>query len=218
MIIEKIKSDGNSKLLLFFAGWAATPEQFAHLQIPEDYDYTICYDYRSLEFDYDMTGYEDIVLVAWSLGVWVAEKIIFEYPANYVKKIAINGTLSPISDTEGIPVGIFEATLRNVTPDGLLRFNRRMYGGKELFEKYKDSPSRTTDELYDELSVLHENISRLQTDMHSVWNKTILSENDRIFPLGNTINAWEGLSRVETIDAPHYPFYIWKHWNEITGC
>lgn len=40
----------HSRLLLFFAGWAADEAPFRHYR-PQGMDYIICYDYRTLDFD-----------------------------------------------------------------------------------------------------------------------------------------------------------------------
>ena len=89
-------------------------------------------DYRNLTFDADLSAYQSVTLVAWSLGVWVAEQLFAdESSVHWERKIAINGTGYPVHDTEGIPEAIFRGTLENLTPDGIRRFNRRMCGGKE---------------------------------------------------------------------------------------
>ena len=38
---------------------------------PENSDLLVCYDYRSLDFDFTLLqGYQEIRLIAWSMGVW----------------------------------------------------------------------------------------------------------------------------------------------------
>ena len=72
MNIDKQIKTGNKKLLLVFSGWAASPEVFRHLETEPDTDLWICYDYRGMEFDGEaLSGYREIRLVAWSLGVWL---------------------------------------------------------------------------------------------------------------------------------------------------
>ena len=51
MNIYKQTKAGNSKLLLVFSGWAASPEVFRHLELEPDTDIWICYDYRGMEFE-----------------------------------------------------------------------------------------------------------------------------------------------------------------------
>ncbi|NJM14585.1 MAG: DUF452 family protein [Bacteroidales bacterium] len=56
-------------------------------------------------------GYKNIYVVAWSLGVWMAARWMQRNPINVAGCVAINGTLNPVSDAQGIPRAIFLATL-----------------------------------------------------------------------------------------------------------
>ena len=73
MKIYKQTKEANRKLLLLFSGWSASPEAFRHLETEPDTDLWICYDYRDALFPMEeLSAYQQICLVAWSLGVWVA--------------------------------------------------------------------------------------------------------------------------------------------------
>ena len=64
MIQRFIKKENNPALLLFFAGWGADDRLF-NLPVEAGYDYLLCYDYRSLDFDYTLLqGYTSIRLLA----------------------------------------------------------------------------------------------------------------------------------------------------------
>lgn len=55
--------------MLFFAGWGSEENLFRH-PVEEGYDYLLCFDYRTLDFDYtQIEGYTEIRLLAWSMGV-----------------------------------------------------------------------------------------------------------------------------------------------------
>ena len=44
---------------------------------PENSDLLVCYDYRSLDFDFTLLqGYQEIRLIAWSMGVWAASMVL----------------------------------------------------------------------------------------------------------------------------------------------
>ena len=104
MEIEKYICEGRSRLLLFFCGWSASPALFHSLQAEPDQDVWLVSDYRNLTFDADLSAYQSVTLVAWSLGVWVAEQLFAdESSVHWERKIAINGTGCPVHDTEGIP-------------------------------------------------------------------------------------------------------------------
>ena len=71
----KYIDEGYPDLLLFFAGWSASPDSFARLAVPERTDYWVVYDYRDMAFP-EFAGYEHVDVVAWSLGVWVAAAVL----------------------------------------------------------------------------------------------------------------------------------------------
>ena len=64
------------RLLLFFAGWGMDEHPFLQYA-PQDSDFMICYDYRTLDFDTSpLTGYTVIDVVAWSMGGWAASQVL----------------------------------------------------------------------------------------------------------------------------------------------
>ena len=214
MEIKKIRNNNSPKLLLCLAGWSASPEAFGHLEADEDTDVWICYDYRDLRLGEDLSRYRQVDLVAWSLGVWVAAIVLGNTPLH--SATAINGTGLPVDDTYGIPSATFRATLENVTADGVARFNRRMCGSRELLATYLHYPARPADELKEELLTLY-NSTNGSNFPEVRWTKAIISTRDMIFPVDNQRSYWQGRCPVSEIEAPHYPFNIWKRWKEITG-
>lgn len=214
-IFKQINSN-NPTLLLVFAGWSASPELFRHLEAEKEADVWICYDYRDLAFHEDLTSYTSIRIIAWSLGVWVASSVFKKETDKPTEAIAINGTPCPVDDTNGIPEAIFLGTLENVTPDGMHRFNRRMCGSREILQQYEKTPSRPSEELREELQFLYQSIKASEDVTDSIhWTMAVISSGDRIFPAGNLRNFWHKRCPVREIDTFHYPFYQWKHWNEI---
>ena len=47
------------------------------------------------------------------------------------------------------------------------------------------------------------------------WTQALISSKDRIFPTENLRAFWQGRCPITEIEAPHYPFYLWKQWDEI---
>lgn len=217
MKIDKLINTSQSKLLLFFAGWSASPGSFRHLEATEDTDLWICYDYRDLTFDEDLSTYREIRLVAWSLGVWVASVVFREKEWSFTDAIAINGTTCPIHDRQGIPEAIFKGTLENITEEGMHRFNRRMCGRKEILQAYEQTPARPLKEIREELQYLYQQITGNVpiTGTSFFWTSAFISSADRIFPIENLRTFWQGRCPVTEIEAPHYLFYLWKQWNEL---
>jgi biotin synthesis protein BioG len=215
MQIKYINRRNNPRLILFFAGWSAVPECVADLTIPEGYDFCVCYDYRNMDFVLDAAPYKEIAVVAWSLGVMVADMVLPSLSAPVTRCVAVNGTLNPMDDMEGIPTAIFEATMSNVTDDGMMRFNRRMCG-KSLMKWYDSLPKRPVESLSAELNALYAAAMSRDAPSSMLWSKAFISNRDMIFPPENMMRSWNSLGvATECVDAPHFPFNIWNSWTEI---
>lgn len=221
MKIIKQLTDHSPSLLLFFAGWSTSPELFTRLKAEERTDVMICYDYRDLTFEEDLTQYEEIHLIAWSMGVRMAELAIGrKYTLSTAT--AINGTPRPIDDIYGIPVDIFRGTLDNLTTEGFKRFNRRMCGSRDTLAGYETVRPRPLEEVRDELQHIYDlclgkpqpDVARRSAPIR--WTRAIISSDDRIFPAANQLEYWlTRCSEVQEIKSPHYPFFLWKQWNEL---
>ncbi len=213
MLIDKYINEGRPRLLLFFNGWSASPALFHDLEPESDQDVWIVYDYRDLNFNEDLSIYHSITLMAWSLGVWVAEQIFAERKGvNFEQKIAIAGTGRPADDLEGIPVSVFQGTVDHLNLNGVCRFNRRMCGAKPVLEKWNSVTPRPFDEISEELHFLYSAICQKENAVFE-WTKAIVTMQDRIFPAVAQMTHWKrrGVSMVE-YETSHYLFYLWKQW------
>lgn len=220
MIIVKQQHPPSEKLLLFFAGWSASAEVFARLEAEQGTDVMLCYDYRDTAFAEDLSRYNEIHLIAWSMGVRMAELAVGgKY--SFATATAINGTPCPIDDAFGIPEKIFRGTLHNLTADGLRRFNRRMCGSREILARYEAFPARPIEEIRDELQHIYDLCHSQSAEMPGneaasiAWTRAIIGSADHIFPTANQHNYWHGRCPLTEITSPHYPFYLWKQWNEL---
>ena len=215
MKICKYKDEGKEKLLLFFNGWSASPELFARLEPDTDMDYWVAYDYRGgFGLDEGIRAYKEVTVVAWSLGVFAAARSLAGLRLPIVRAVAINGTLFPMHDMLGIPKKIFLGTLENLNEEGMKRFNRRMCGSREVLRMYEQVPSRPLDEVRDELQELAY-MATTGCTCPPLWTEALISRDDRIFPPANMRRYWQGECPVREIEAPHYPFYLWKRWCEV---
>ena len=128
---------GNKKLLLFFSGWASNEQLFEGYNIAENYDCLLCYDYRDLTFDTRiLERYASVRLLAWSMGVWAATVVLGNMALSFEMKVAVNGTPTPVHDTQGIPTAIYEGTIAHLAPPTLRKFFRRMCGSAEQFKAF----------------------------------------------------------------------------------
>ena len=171
--------------MLFFAGWGSEENLFRH-PVEEGYDYLLCFDYRTLDFDYtQIEGYTEIRLLAWSMGVWVASRVFAGHSFPWQMKLAVNGTPFPIDDRCGIPEMIFKGTLEHFSEDKLARFRRRMCGSSGQTEEFlSHTPTRTAEELREELAALALGITAYGSSSF-IWDRAIIGNRDKIFPPRN---------------------------------
>lgn len=195
-------NDSNS-LLVFFAGWGCDEHLF-DIEPPSGYDYMLCYDYSSITFDFSLLrSYHKIHLIAWSLGVWMAAYTFSKQPINITRRIAINGTMHPKDDIQGIPIAIFDSTLASFSQTTLDKFRRRMcYNKKELDKFMQLKPYRDIRSLHEELLNLNNLISGNDTPSMD-WDLAIMGKNDLIFPYANQQRAWQD-TKTMSVDIAHY--------------
>jgi len=215
MKTKLFKGNKNSAgLLLFFAGWGMDERPFVEY-LPDDRDCAVCYDYRSLDFDYSLTsGYSGgIRVVAWSMGVWAAAHVLRDNPFPVAGSAAVNGTTCPVDDEKGIAGRIFRGTLDGLNDQTLLKFRRRMCGSQEALNRFlAKAPGRTTEDLREELRCIGE-MSRETVHASFRWDRVYIGTRDKIFLPTNQQKAWEG-ENVCMIEAEHYPE---KYWNRLFG-
>lgn len=207
-------------LRLYFAGWGTPPSAVAHLSLSDNEDLLICYDYQDLQLDFDFSAYQHIHLVAWSMGVWVAEQVLPSIPLT--SAIAINGTGKPCDDDFGIPESIFSGTLNQFSESNLQKFQRRMCGNKTLLAQYQQLPlQRSAAEIQAELTALYQAMpsANQSTRPHLPWTKAIIGKQDKIFPAENQRHYWQQYlpdsAIVEIADLPHYPFATFQTWSAL---
>ncbi len=209
------------KLLVYFSGWGTPISIAKSLQLPNDFDLLICYDYRNLHLEFDFSGYQEIYVVAWSLGVWVAERVLQAISLTYA--VAINGTGMPRDDRCGIPTAVFDGTLSSLSEENLAKFERRMCG-KIALENYRLLPEqRDFTELKQELAYLSECITQDTRTGLLVWQKAIIGNKDKIIPTQNQLEYWQNQpqTKIQLIDAEHYLFNHFSGWQELlkdTAC
>lgn len=197
--------NNNRRLILLFAGWGMDWRPLSTLT-SDDYDILVVWDYRDLTFNWTpLMAYDEICLIAWSMGVFAASLTIHEIDSRITKRIAINGTLDPISDTRGIPTAIYHGTINSLAPATLRKFYRRMCTSRQQFENFSaNMPRRTVAELIDELHAI-ETHTIFHTPQVTSWDMAVVSRDDAIFPAGNQCTAWRGIAPVMMNSGGHLP-------------
>lgn len=215
------QAEQNLGLVLYFNGWAMTPEAVEHLILPEGYDLLVVWDYREEGLALDLSHYRHITLVAWSMGVWAVHRHRSLLEALPIERaVAVCGTGYPMDDRWGIPVAIFEGTLAGITPENRTRFNRRMCGGKSYRHLLEALERRSTEEIRQELECVYHyerNAHHTTPDAEAVsWTIAHIGLEDRIIPADNQRAYWlmQGVQICEQI-SPHYLMGQYTRWEEL---
>ena len=201
-------------LIVYFAGWGTPPSAVQHLAIPPAHDLLLCYDYRDFSLDFDFSRYEKVRLVAWSMGVWVADRVMGQVPL--LSATAINGTGLPMHDEFGIPCAVFQGTLDTLDEINLGKFERRMCGDKQLLQHYQSLEGRRSiEEIHAELTALYDALSAEHQHTGLPWTKAIIGTQDRIFPTQNQRNYWHERCEVSEMVGGHYLFPLLQTWEQL---
>ncbi len=103
------KNPDSKKLIVAFGGFASHPSHFSHLK--SDKNVILFYDYENFDLNFNFKAFDELFLIAFSMGVCVANRLLKEL--NFKQKIAINGTNLGIDKSKGIHPTIFKKTLQN---------------------------------------------------------------------------------------------------------
>lgn len=179
------------------------PELFRGLTL-QGYDIAVAWDYRDLTFGAELSGYEEIVVLAWSFGAPAAEHFLREHPTLPVTaRIAVAATLYPADDALGIPESIFRATLEGLNERSLRKFRMRMCGGAAAFTAVESRmPARPVSELREEL----EAIGKREIVTSDAWDVAFIPEDDLIIPPATQRACWGRHSHsIRAIPGAHLP-------------
>ena len=197
MRAQWISQNGASRLLVVFGGWAVGAKPVRHLG--QECDLLFLDDYRALDWEpVGLGDYAERILLAWSFGVagyghWqVGRADMFH------RKIAVNGTFSPVDRRAGIPPSIFRRTHDGLSVDSYQQFLGRTYGTAQPVQQI-DVAARQ-----EELAVVEQRGACKEVLFDRVW----LSDQDGVFPPANLNRAWSGQEQAIRVlqDAPHAPF------------
>ena len=210
-----LNRSGNSSLVVFFAGWSFDGEPFKFIDTT-GFDVVCVYDYRDLNLDIDFGDYEKYYLVTWSMGGYIAPLIREKLP-KFEKVIAFNGTPTPIDNEFGIPVRTFDLTLKFAAEGLKGKFYQNVFFDAEQLESYQKTPVlRTIEDRVEELHALKNSIVSQPANAENFFDVAYVSENDKIIPAKNQINAWGKLNvSIKKLADGHFPFYNFTSWKEI---
>ncbi len=206
MTIARITTSEATKAVVIFAGWGMDAHPFASLH-KDGYDIFVVYDYCQPEANLGVfERYDEICIIAWSWGVPAAAEFIKHNSGRLPisATIAVNGTLTPIDDTDGIPEAIFQATLDSLSETSLQKFYRRMCGSASSYRLFAESlPQCDLASLREELQAIRDNGASHQSPL--VFDRVIIGKSDLIIPTANQRHAWQGHPCISEAEWPHLP-------------
>ncbi len=209
--------DNKSKdLIVFFCGWGMSETPFLVQKFSKNV--LFLYDYKTLDFEFDFSPYENITLLAYSYGVCVAGFLSDKWDKipNIKKKIAINGTLVPVDDMYGVPVKMAELT-EKMDSESVVKFRERLFYNKEHLEIFNNNlPQRTAESCTNELVKMREFFTPGEVaDLK--FDKVYIAKYDKVVPTRNQINFWQKYppGSIINIEDGHFPFYSDEIFKEL---
>lgn len=192
-------------VLVIFGGWAVGDAVFSHLEGRADLLFVS--DYRSLDRDLpDLSSYKTRTLIAWSFGIASYGHWQKGRPDVFGRKIAMNGSMTPVNRETGIPPQAMQKTVDTLSEESFQLFLARCFDRK-MPRQTIDVPARKAELV----AVLDRGDAPCL-----LWDRIWLSRKDRIFPFASMERAWLAQAHaVRSLDAPHAPFSLWKSWDEI---
>ena len=149
------------------------------------------------------------------MGVFVGY-LLRDLFRNFDKKIAINGTAYPVSDTSGIPQKPFLLTLRHAKTGLEGKFYQNIFDKQEEFDRYLKNPvQRSIENRENELKALYNRIREEQFEYEKFYDFALIGNNDKIIPTKNQINFWQNSAPFKILESGHFPFYNFESWAEI---
>jgi len=215
-----LNQNSNKKLIVFFAGWSFDRYPFTGMNC-SDFDVLFVYDYNSMfvpeEFS-KFSNYDEKYLISWSMGVFTAY-LLKDYFSDFDRKIAVNGTVTPVDNEFGIPESIFKLTLKHAEKGLEGKFYQNLFLTKQEYDMYSTYPvRRTIEDRVWELKTLYSVIEKTEINYEKFYDIAIVCTGDKIIPPKNQIASHKKNNvPVITADYGHFPYY-YLSWKEIAEC
>lgn len=205
--------NGSSDLILFFAGWGCDENQFVNLKDQDDV--LILYDYQDLDLDFEFEKYERIRLIAYSAGVFVAS-IMQEGLPKLCKRTAVCGNPYLFDENLGLSAATVDV-LKKVNLDNYLEFRRKyMVFGDDEYVRYNQLQSlRSVESCQEELQKLQSLYQQYKSKINPEFDVAVMAENDLFFAI-DTQKSFYGRKLVAIPKARHHIFFNFKSFREIS--
>lgn len=95
----KLIQNNSNDLVVFLTGWGCDDNQFKNFYSSKNL--LLCWDYSTLDFEFDFGKYNKVSLLTYSAGVLIACLLQDKFP-KFDKKVAVNGNPLMIDAKFGI--------------------------------------------------------------------------------------------------------------------
>lgn len=206
----KLIKNNSDELIVFLSGWGCDEHSYSDMKSSRDV--LICWDYTSLDFEFNFEDYKTICLIAYSAGVFVSGLIKDKLP-KFSYKIAVNGNPKLFDNKYGISkniVDIFKGLNLENYMDFRLKYLVRNSEELEFFNSHQ--PHRTFESCFRELDKLE----NYYADNYKIvdFDKIILSDEDKIFQLDFQKEYYKGKYKILN-NAAHDVFYVFRNFDDI---
>lgn len=203
---KQIVDTGSESVTLWFLGWGFDDGAAEHMETVGDT--ILLWDYTDLSHNLRLDRWGGVEVVAWSMGVWAAERLIADraipHPA---RATAICGTPMPCDAAAGIGAMAIEMTADNWCEANRAKFARKMSRSAEQAATIAPLLARraAADQRAELRSIADAQKTPLPT--HMTWDEAIVGLRDRIFPPAAQRLWWDDHAKaIREMDIPHWPF------------
>ena len=206
------QNNNSRDLIVFFSGWGCDYNQFVNLH--DNKDVLTLYDYQDLNLDFDFSKYDNIYVIAYSAGVFVASMLTDTIP-NVRQKIAVCGNPYLFDEKLGLSLEAIRV-LKEVNLDNYLDFRRQyMVFSDEEYEKYNQLASlRTFESCENELVALQKMYRERKGQINPEFDKAFAAENDLIFKLPVQKDFYKDKLQVIR-NARHHIFFRFNSFEDM---
>jgi biotin synthesis protein BioG len=202
----------STDLIVFFSGWGCDENQFTNLK--DQKDVLILFDYQNLELNFNFNKYDNIYVIAYSAGVFVAS-IMHDKLPNVRYRVALCGNPYLFNENKGLSsatVEVFQA----ITLDNYLEFRRQyMVQTEEEYQKYNQLQSlRTLESCQNELECLQKLYQDNKTKINPNFDRAFAAENDVLFNLKQQKDFYRDKLQVIP-NAKHHIFFKFKSFADF---
>ena len=206
------QNNGSKDLIVFFSGWGCDENQFTNLH--DNKNVLILFDYQDLKLDFDFAKYDNIYVIAYSAGVFIASITTDKIP-NIRQKIAVCGNPYLFDEKIGISAETVQV-FNEITLDNYLDFRRKyMVVTDEEYDRYNKLQSlRTIESCQSELLALQKMYAEKKAFINPEFDKAIMAENDLIFKLSAQTEFYKDKLRIIK-NAKHHIFFKFSSFDDL---